>query len=104
MTFKSASSRAGQGGNPLRQGFTLIELLVVIAIIALLAALLLPVLTQIKARAVRIHCVSNLKQMGTAIQMYAGDSDDQLPGPLLIGQVPSFDTGATNFLIYFLAP
>src|SRR5687767_1867747 len=68
-----------------RTAFTLIELLVVIAIIAILAALLLPALSRSKGQALRIVCVSNLKQLGTAIQMYANDNEDSLPGPLLTG-------------------
>src|ERR1035437_8686012 len=61
------------------RGFTLIELLVVIAIIAILAALLLPALTAAKARATRIACLNNLKQMGAAFFLYANDYSDQLP-------------------------
>jgi prepilin-type N-terminal cleavage/methylation domain-containing protein len=62
-----------------RLAFTLIELLVVIAIIAILAALLLPVLVSAKERAKRTGCVSNLHQFLLAIQMYANDSDQRLP-------------------------
>jgi prepilin-type N-terminal cleavage/methylation domain-containing protein/prepilin-type processing-associated H-X9-DG protein len=63
----------------LRHGFTLVELLVVIAIIALLAALLFPVFAQARHAARRATCVSNLRQLGLAFLMYAGDYDDTLP-------------------------
>ena len=74
-------SQSGVKVRSLKSAFTLIELLVVIAIIAILAALLLPALTQAKDRAKAIACLSNTKQFGAAINMYAGDNGDFFPSP-----------------------
>jgi prepilin-type N-terminal cleavage/methylation domain-containing protein len=61
------------------RGFTLIELLVVIAIIAILAAILFPVFAQAREKARQASCLSNAKQMSTAVMMYAQDYDETFP-------------------------
>jgi prepilin-type N-terminal cleavage/methylation domain-containing protein len=62
-----------------RNAFTLIELLVVIAIIAILAAILFPVFAKAREAARKTNCISNLKQMGTAVMMYVQDYDEVYP-------------------------
>ncbi len=71
MNFPDATSR--------RHAFTLIELLVVIAIIAVLAALLMPVLSRSKQRAQGILCLNGGKQLMVAMTLYGGDNNDFFP-------------------------
>ena len=66
----------------LRGAFTLVELLVVLAVIAILAALSLGGLSKLGASSDRSKAVSNMRQIGTGITLFATDNDGKLPGPL----------------------
>lgn len=86
-------SFARQASRHWHRGFTLIELLVVIVILAILAAILLPVLSKAKMRAWKVGSISNLRQLQLGATMYANDNESVLlpnapwPPPLLIGWV-----------------
>ena len=76
-------------------GFTLIELLVVIAITGMLLGMLAPALSQARRRAQSIACINNLKQLGTAITLYADDNDGRLTG--LSGTYPAWSNGSPPY-------
>lgn len=75
--------------------FTLIELLVVIAVIAILAAILLPVLSLAKQKALGIQCMGNLRQIGAGVEMYCSDNDGRFPVNLAEG---SDNSGTNNWV------
>ncbi len=79
MTRLDLSAFNGRDLKPCRRAFTLIELLVVIAIIAILASMLLPVLSSAKEKGRRAACMSNIRQAILSVHMYGNDAQDRVP-------------------------
>jgi len=89
------------------EGFTLIELLVMMAIIAILAALLWPVLGGARGKAQRTVCVNNLRQISLGVRMYSDDSQDVSPSPgpagLPLGKMGSLFAGYKALMKNYVA-
>lgn len=87
-----------------RGGFTLIELVVALAIVAILGALALTAMSAARTQGHRAKAVSNMRQIGSAIGLYATDNEARLPGPLWPGQLAEFDPARAGRLVRDLAP
>lgn len=79
MNKRSEMAGSSTGSSKKTTAFTLVEMLVVLAIIAILAGLLLPAISKAKANGQGTACLSNLRQIGIALQMYVGENNNRMP-------------------------
>ncbi|WPJ94289.1 DUF1559 domain-containing protein [Coraliomargarita algicola] len=84
-----------------KMGFSLIELLSVVAVITILLAILIPALSKVRNQAKAVGCLSNMRQIGLAINMYAMEHNQTLPGPLYLA---GGNIVGTKRLPYYIAP
>ncbi len=82
----------------MRRNFTIIELLVVIAVIAIIAGLLFPLLGKMKEKGRKASCIGQLRQLGVAVNVYAGNNEDRLPVCIRIGDGPDDPYSISNVL------
>ena len=82
-----------------QSAFTLVELLVTMAILAILAALVISVSSQVRVAGDRSKAISNMRSIGSAVLAYAADNDTTLPGPLWPGQMPELDPTRAGRLV-----
>lgn len=86
-----------------RGAFTLVELLVVLTLTSILFALALTALSNAREAGDKAKAVSNMRQIGTGIAMFASENDGKLPGPLWPGQMAQFDSARSGRLVRELA-
>src|SRR5437016_3066949 len=72
-------------------------------VIGMLAATIMPALSKAKQRSVQAGCMSNLKQIGIAMQLFVNDNEDVLPGPAFSGARASYDKNSSTELIWYIA-
>ncbi len=88
----------------LRRGFSLVELLTVIAIIGVLTAITIPAIHKVRVMAHQTQCASTLRQIGSAVQMYANDNGGMLPGPLNAYQTGYYKDKSSAELVAHIQP